>query len=140
MNRTSFRPLLPWLLLALAGMGAGLLNGLLGAAGGILLVALLPRITPPPLLYPSAQPLGRDLERRDILATALGVMLPVSGVSAVFYWLGGISPDPTVLTALILPAALGGLTGAKLLGKIPDRVLKKLFAAVVVISGFRMLF
>jgi uncharacterized membrane protein YfcA len=33
-----------------------------------------------------------------------------------------------------------GLLGAKLLGRLPDRVLKKLFAALVVISGIRMLF
>ena len=49
---------LPWLLLGLTGVSAGLLNGLLGAAGGILLVALLPRLTPPAALYPPAVPLG----------------------------------------------------------------------------------
>lgn len=129
-----------WILLSLVGVGAGLLNGLLGAAGGILLVALLPRLAPPAPLYPPAVPLGEFHERRDILATALAVMLPVSGVSGVFYWLNGIRPSPTLLTALILPAILGGLLGAKLLGRLPDRVLKKLFAALVVVSGVRMLF
>jgi uncharacterized membrane protein YfcA len=58
----------------------------------------------------------------------------------VFYWLGGIRPEPTLLLLLIIPAAAGGLLGAKLLGRLPDRVLKKLFAALVVISGIRMLF
>lgn len=139
MHKTAPRPL-PWLLLALSGVGAGLLNGLLGAAGGILLVAVLPRLTPPALLYPPAVNLGLYHERRDILATALAVMLPVSGVSGVFYWMNGIRPDPTLLLLLILPAALGGLLGAKLLGRLPDRILKKLFAALVVVSGARMLF
>ena len=125
---------LPWLLLGLTGVSAGLLNGLLGAAGGILLVALLPRLTPP------AVPLGTHHERRDILATAMTVMLPVSAVSGVFYWFGGIRPDPTLLLLLVIPAAAGGLMGAKLLGKLPDRVLKKIFAALVVVAGVRMLF
>lgn len=131
---------LSWLLLGLTGVSAGLLNGLLGAAGGILLVALLPRLTPPSALYPPAVPLGMYHERRDILATAMTVMLPVSAVSEVFYWFGGIRPDPTLLLLLVIPAAAGGLMGAKLLGKLPDRVLKKLFAALVVVAGVRMLF
>lgn len=133
-------PALPWTLCALMGLGAGLLNGLLGAAGGILLVALLPRVTPPVTLYPPARPLGDLHERRDVLATALAVMLPVSAVSGMFYWLGGIRPSPTLLLSLILPAAAGGLLGAKLLAKIPNDLLKKIFAAVVVIAGLRMLF
>ena len=131
---------LPWLLLGLTGVSAGLLNGLLGAAGGILLVALLPRLTPPAALYPPAVPLGMYHERRDILATAMTVMLPVSAVSGVFYWFGGIRPDPTLLLLLAVPAAVGGLVGAKLLGKLPDRALRKLFAALVVVAGVRMLF
>lgn len=139
MTKVNHAPL-SWLLLALTGMGAGLLNGLLGAAGGILLVAVLPHLTPPACLYPPTVKLGLYHERRDILATALTVMLPVSGVSGIFYWLNGICPSPTLLLLLILPAAAGGLLGAKLLGRLPDRVLKKLFAALVVISGIRMLF
>ena len=131
---------LPWILCALAGLGAGLLNGLLGAAGGILLVTILPRITPPAQLYPPALPLGTYHERRDILAASLAVMLPVSAVSGLFYWLGGIRPSPALLLSLVIPAAAGGLLGAKLLARIPNRLLKKIFAAVVVIAGIRMLF
>ena len=129
-----------WILCALTGLGAGLLNGLLGAAGGILLVAVLPRITPPPRLYPPSLPLGVYHERRDILATALAVMLPISAVSGIIYWVGGIRPSPTLLMALVIPAAAGGLLGAKLLTRIPNHLLKKLFAAIVVVAGVRMLF
>ncbi len=129
-----------WILCALTGLGAGLLNGLLGAAGGILLVAVLPRITPPPRLYPPALPLGVYHERRDILATALAVMLPISAVSGVFYWAGGIRPSPVLLLALVIPAAAGGLLGAMLLTRLPNHLLKKLFAAIVVVAGVRMLF
>lgn len=68
------------------------------------------------------------------------VVLPVSAISGAFYWLGGIRPSPTLLLALILPAAAGGVLGAKLLTRIPNHMLKKIFAAVVVIAGIRMLF
>lgn len=139
MNKIN-RAHLSWILLALTGIGAGLLNGLLGAAGGILLVAVLPRLTPPAKLYPPSVRLGLYHERRDILATALTVMLPISAVSGIFYWLNGIRPSSALLLLLILPAAAGGLLGARLLGKLPDRVLRKLFAALVVVSGIRMLF
>ena len=118
---------------ALAGLGAGLLNGLLGAAGGILLVAVLPRLARP--RSPGEDP----PDRRDVLAAALAVMLPVSAVSGLFYWLGGIRPSPRLLLSLILPAAAGGLLGAWLLQRIPARLLKRIFAAVVVAAGIRML-
>jgi uncharacterized membrane protein YfcA len=128
------------ILIALTGFGAGLLNGLLGAAGGILLVAVLPRLAssdPSPSVLPLAFP---PMERRDTLATVTAVMIPVSGVSWLFYLMGGISPPAGMLPLLILPAVSGGLVGAKLLGRLPDRVLRKLFAALVVVSGARMLF
>jgi uncharacterized membrane protein YfcA len=134
------KKLFPYLCCGLTGFGAGLLNGLLGAAGGILLVIALPRLTPPASLYPPDCPLGRYHERRDILATAMTVMLPISVVSGAFYWLGGIRPSLTLLLSLILPAAAGGFVGAKLLTVIPNHLLKKFFAAVVVVAGIRMLF
>ena len=142
MSRSFPRPRresLAWLFCAVLGLGAGLLNGLLGAAGGILLVVALPRLTPPTRLYPPHHPLGDRHDRRDILATALAVMLPVSAVSGIFYWAGGIRPAPVLLAALILPAALGGLVGAKLLSRIPAHHIRRIFAAVVVFAGIRML-
>jgi uncharacterized membrane protein YfcA len=66
-------------------------------------------------------------------------MLPVSAISCFFYWMGGVRPEPTLLLLLILPAAVGGYLGAKLLGRLSDRILKKLFAALVVVAGIRML-
>ena len=139
-TNNSLGKILPYLFCGLTGFGAGLLNGLLGAAGGILLVVALPHLTPPVFLYPPDCPLSRYHERRDILASAMTVMLPISVVSGAFYWLGGIRPSPTLLLALILPAAAGGWIGAKLLTVIPNHLLKKFFAAVVVIAGIRMLF
>ena len=134
----------PQVLCAALGFGAGLVNGLLGAAGGILLVTVLPCLPVPPFLCKTGEgvyrPLGRYLDGKDIFATALAVMLPVSAVSFLRYWLGGIRPDPAELTLLLLPAALGGLAGAWLLERISPRMLRLLFAGLVAVSGVRMLF
>jgi uncharacterized membrane protein YfcA len=40
----------------------------------------------------------------------------------------------------ILPAAAGGFLGAKLLSRLPNRLLKRIFAALVTVAGLRMLF
>ena len=71
------------LLWAAVGLGAGFINGLLGAAGGILLVTALPYLPTPSLLSVGANPYGQaGADRRDLFASALAVMLPVSAVSA----------------------------------------------------------
>ncbi len=135
-----------WVALALLGLGAGFCNGLLGAAGGVLLVLLLPRITlPTPLAVcvsrrRMVQPFDGTLSRRDLLATSMTVMLPVSAVSGVIYWLGGIRPSGEMMAVLVVPAILGGLVGARLLGRLPEALLRRLFALLLVISGARMLF
>lgn len=74
------------------------------------------------------------------MAVALAVMLPVSGVSALLYRINGISPPPGLSCLLLLPAASGGLLGAVLLGRLPDHILRRVFAALVVVAGIRMLF
>ena len=132
--------------LALLGVGAGFCNGLLGAAGGILLVLLLPRVSLPDLAVVqvgetlSNRPFEEGLSRRDLLATSMAVMLPVSGVSGVLYWSGGIRPDLATVALLVLPSVVGGVVGARLLGRLPERLLKQVFALLMVISGARMIF
>ena len=123
-----------WILCALTGLGAGLLNGLLGAAGGILLVAVLPHL---PRLH--TQDAVAD-NRRDILATSIAVMLPVSAVSLILYFLRGLQPPTELLSAIWLPSLIGGLIGAWLLDRLPVRTVKILFALLVLVSGVRMVF
>ncbi len=121
-------------LYALAGLGAGLLNGLLGAAGGILLVTVLPVL--PRLFAEDAAP----QDRRDVLATSMAVMLPVSVVSLILYFLRGLQPPTELLSAIWLPSLIGGLIGAWLLDRLPVRTVKILFALLVLVSGVRMVF
>ena len=130
-----------WLLWAIVGLAAGFINGLLGAAGGILLVSALPHLPVPTRLSVGMNPFGQaGADRRDLFASALAVMLPVSAVSAFRYWQAGFHPAPSFLLPLLAPAAAGGVLGAYLLERTSPRFLRRLFAVVILVSGVRMLF
>lgn len=116
--------------LFLWGVLAGAVNGLLGAGGGILIVRCASRLLP-------AEYAGQ----RDVLATALTVMLPVSAVSCMVYALRGALPvgEPGMLLRFGLSGVAGGILGALLLGRIDERVLRLIFAGITVWSGISML-
>ena len=115
---------LPFLLAI--GLGAGFINGLLGAGGGILVVLGLRR------LFANKVP-----NVHSFYATSIAVMLPLSAWSAWQYYSRGNLPT-VPFTTFILPALLGGLAGALLLRKIRPRVINRLFAALVLMAGVFM--
>ena len=109
------------------GLLAGLLNGLLGAGGGIVLVRGAERILP------------REYhDGRDVFANALCVMLPISAVSAIAYVMRG-SVHGLEFSRFVLPAILGGAGGGLLLAVIDTRLLRLIFSALVVWSGITMI-
>lgn len=114
-------------LASLTGFSAGLVNGLLGAGGGIIAVWGLGRMLR-----------RRGASGRDVFANALAVMLPLSLVSLFGYGSGG-TVDYRELGTLVLPAIVGGLCGALVLDRIRVDWLKLIFSAVVVYSGLNML-
>lgn len=113
--------------LCACGLAAGVINGLLGAGGGIILVFALT------LLCKNALP-----DRRDLYANALVVTLTLTLFSTVLYIKGGNAP-PADLSRFVLPATLGGLAGGLLLGRISSRALGRLFAVLLVVSGVIMI-
>ena len=115
------------ILLILLGAASGLLNGLLGAGGGILLIRGIDKLRD-----------GKG-DARDAFAGSLSVMLPISAVSAIIYALRGNIIEIDVLE-LVLPAVIGGATGGLLLYKMDIRILKLVFSALVIWSGISMLF
>lgn len=114
--------------LVAAGLAAGFVNGLLGAGGGIILVRSARRLLP--------RGYG---DTRDVFATALAVMLPVSAVSVAAYGLR-LGAGEFNFTPYILPAVLGGAGGAMLLARVDTRWLKLIFSLITVWSGLSMLF
>ena len=117
------RNLITVCLLALLGLLGGLLNGLLGAGGGIVIVAGLRAIYKKGLH-----------DARSVYVSAIAVMLPLSLVSVWRYATAGLLPNAP-FQALILPAIAGGASGALLLRHLTPRTLSRLFAAVVLVSG-----
>ena len=114
-------------LLLLGGLAAGFLNGLLGAGGGIVILWALSMLNP----IHSAEDI------RNNFAAAIACILPMTALSALLYT-DNANLDWTSLSGMILPAALGGISGALLLGKINTNLLKKIFALLVIFAGIRM--
>ena len=112
--------------LLLCGAAAGFINGLLGAGGGVVLVFVL------------AAALGHEADGRDVYATALAVTLPVTLFSVWRYAAAG-TLEVGGFSRFLLPAVLGGAFGGWLLDRIDVRLTKKIFAGIVIVSGFSML-
>ena len=108
-------------LFLLAGALAGVLNGLLGAAGGMAVLLLLRRCNWPP-------------ER--LHATALAILLPVCACSAGYYLLQGNLPVSYLW--LLLPGLAGSVLGCILLQKVSARFLNLLLAVLLFVSGMRI--
>jgi len=111
------------LLSLLGGIFVGVMNGMLGAGGGMLAVPMLKKF---------------GLEQTNAHATAVAVIFPLSALSALAYlWLGHFELAGGL--AYLLPGAAGALAGALLLAKIPGRWLRKIFACFMIWAGIRML-
>ena len=81
------------------GLGIGLLGGFFGSGGGILAVALLQK---------------QGLESRRAHATSIAIILPLSLISLIVYWLNGNLPLTQSLPFFV-PALLGSVAGAGLI-------------------------
>jgi uncharacterized membrane protein YfcA len=110
------------------GLLSGLVNGLLGAGGGILIVFGLA-----PLIARNSE------DRRDVFANALCVMLPVSVVSLINYTAAGHLPEAD-FAPILIPCVIGGAIGALLLDRVNTTLLQRLFALIVIWSGAAMIF
>ncbi|MBO5883117.1 MAG: sulfite exporter TauE/SafE family protein [Clostridia bacterium] len=117
----------PLTVTVLLGASAGFVNGLLGAGGGILIVLALKKI----LKKESA-------DEKEIFANSLAIMLPVSVFSAFLYAARG-NISLVGFDAFIIPAILGGIFGAILLGKLKPKVIRMLFGVLVIVSGILMI-
>lgn len=106
------------------GFICGFINGFLGSGGGIIAVQ-------------SLQKLG--VETKKSHATSLFVILPLTLVSGIIYFLSGYV-DMKVGTYLAIAAGVGGVIGSIFLGKINPKSLDIIFTLLILISGIRMVF
>lgn len=110
--------LLPYL----SGGAAGVLNGLFGAGGGILLVPLLLRV--------------HKLPAQKAFATSLAIILPLSAVTLAFALARG-QVDWRQAFPYLLGGAAGGFAAGKWFKRMPVTWLRRLFGALLILSGIR---
>ncbi len=106
-----------------SGVAAGIINGLFGSGGGMVAVPLLKSL---------------HLQDRQAHATAISMTLPLSLVSGWLYLRSGAFTLQEAYPYL-LPGLLGALIGSFALKRIPIRLLQRLFAALVLYAGIRLL-
>ena len=113
--------------LAAGGFAAGVIGGIFGNGAGVIIVFLLGSVCID--LLP---------DKRAIFANVTAAVLPMAVTSALIY--SSYSP-PSFADAVSVSAAslAGGIIGACLLGRISATALKKIFAAVMIVSGIVML-
>ena len=104
---------------AMAGLCAGICNGLFGAGGGTVAVLALERA---------------GLTPRQAHATAISIMLPLSAASGIVYAVGG-GVDWRALLWVAPALTVGSAIGAKLTGKIQGKTLKLIFSIVMLAAG-----
>jgi len=124
------------LILSSASVIAGVLNGFIGTGGGIILYFTLKFLNK----NSDADDSGADNsgKMKDILAMIVASVIPMSVISAVIYMIQGRIIYGAL--AVYLPAALtGGIIGAFLLDKLKFKLIKKIFAAMIIYAGIKMI-
>ena len=110
---------------AIIGVLAGIICGLFGTGGGMILV--------PAFIY------MLKIEPKKARGTSLFCMLAMVITSSFFYYKGNyINWNTGTLCAI--GGIVGGYLGAKILKKVPDYILKIMFAVFLIYYSFRMIF
>ncbi len=108
----------------LAGAGAGAVNGLFGAGGGMVLVPLLGALT--------------DLEDRQVFPASVGIILPVCLISLTITFEKGVVPW-NLTVPYLLGSAVGGILAGIFGRKIPTLWLHRLLGLLILWGGIRYL-
>ncbi|RYD91154.1 MAG: sulfite exporter TauE/SafE family protein [Sphingobacteriales bacterium] len=114
------------LILLLIGLAAGVLGGLVGIGGGIVIV--------PALIY------VLKLTQTEAQGTSLGILLLPVGILAVweFHKQGQVYWPAVWLVAAGF--VLGGYFGSRIALSLPQGTVKKIFAIMLIVVAFKMLF
>ncbi|MCH7556690.1 MAG: sulfite exporter TauE/SafE family protein [Planctomycetes bacterium] len=115
----------PWWVFIVLGLCAGVLSGALGLGSGIIMIPTLVLLC--------------GFGQKSAQGMALAVMVPMALVGALRYWKNPEIEFNTVIVGLIICGALAGaLAGTELASRIPNHILRKVFATVLVIAAIKM--
>ena len=106
------------------GLVTGAANGLFGSGGGTIAVPAMVLL------------LGADDHKAH--ATAISIILPLTVVSSFFY-ISNSYVDWGLTVKVALGGLVGGYVGARLLQICPSKLLRKIFAAFMIVAGIRMM-
>ena len=101
----------------------GLVNALFGAGGGLIAVPLFKL---------------QGLSQKEAQASAISVIMPLCIVSITAYYFMGYINFKDAL-GYIPFGVVGAFVGTRLITKLKDKTLRKLFAIFMIYSGIRML-
>jgi hypothetical protein len=105
------------------GFVGGMINGLLGVGGGTLLIPGMVALL--------------KVGQHQAHGTSLSVTLPTAILSAFVYSRYDIF-DLGLAVKIAIGGTVGGYLGAKLMEKMPDVLLRKIFAIVLILTSIRM--
>lgn len=113
-----------WLKYSISGAAAGIINGFFGAGGGMLLVPMLIKFC--------------KIDDKFAFPTAIAIILPISLVSLGVHYTEGVFPVIQALPYLI-GGLIGGIVGGLIFKKTSTAFLHKLFGAIIIWGGLRLL-
>lgn len=112
--------------LIIIGLASGALSGLVGVGGGIIIV--------PALIFFLA------FTQKEAQGTSLGILLLPVGILGVIQYYKQGQIDLRVVLIVSLGFLVGNYFGSKLSLSLSDIVLKRIFAVVLIIIAFKILF
>lgn len=115
--------MLQLVLTAVIGLAAGVLSAVLGVGGGIIMVPAMVMI------------LG--LESKIAVGTSLAVIIPTAITGVLRHYSYG-NVDLKVAALLAAGAVVGAYFGALLVESLPDQLVRRLFATLMVVTAVKL--
>jgi uncharacterized membrane protein YfcA len=114
------------LILIIIGIAAGILGGLIGVGGGIIIV--------PSLVY------FLSFSQKSAQGTSLGLLLLPVGIFGVLQYYKQGYVDFKVVSIIAIGFLAGSYFGSKIALSVPQETVKKIFAIMLLLIAFKMLF
>lgn len=114
------------IILIIIGLAAGMLGGVAGVGGGIIVI--------PALIF------FLGMSQFQAQGTSLAMMIPPIGILAAYnyYQQGFINWKYALILAIFF--FIGGWIGSKLILQVPQQIVKKGFAVILLLVAIKMLF
>ena len=113
------------ILILVIGLAAGILSGLVGVGGGLIIV--------PALVF------FLGFTQHQAQGTSLGLLLLPVGILAVMNYYNKGNVDVKVVAIMSIAFIAGGWLGSKLALRLPEDLVKKIFAVFLFYSAFKLL-